>query len=61
MNVIGYTGDEYWAALKVAAEDAYREEVLDCGMEELTLDEYFTKEDWISDKINEWFERSMNE
>ena len=48
----------------MAAEDAYNEEVFACGMEEIYIGEYgeyYSKEEWIKDKIDEWIERGQNE
>jgi len=44
-------------ALRIAAEEAYQNEVIDTGMKEHIIGpgmEYFSKEDWIESKIIGW-------
>lgn len=46
-------------ALCAAAEERWKEEVVDTDMVDLTIGqdgEFDTKEDWFHDKINEWIE-----
>jgi hypothetical protein len=47
-------------AIRYAAEDAYKSEVIDPEMEECiigTNGDYATKEDWIEDRIADWMQR----
>jgi hypothetical protein len=48
-------------ALYFAAEQAYKNEVVDTIMEDLWVGEgkmYDSKEDWVEQKVNEWLEES---
>ena len=43
--------------LRLVAEYAYKSDVLDCGMEDITIghdQEFADKDQWISEKVNEW-------
>lgn len=45
-------------ALRVAAEEAYNEEIIDTLMEDITIgedNEYVSKEDWIDERIEKWY------
>ena len=51
----------YKDALYLAAEYAYKEEVVDTGMVEHIIGEwkdYESKEDWISSRVDEWLEEA---
>lgn len=49
------------AALRVAAAEAYQNEVISSLMEENTIgegNEYADKDDWLQSKISEWYEQA---
>ena len=51
------TNRQLVAAIKVAAEEVYQNEIVDTNMEELNIGkgkEFVDKEDWIKTKIENW-------
>ena len=51
----------YKEALRVAAEQAYKDEVIDTCMEELIIGEdndFYDKQDWIACRMAEWLEEA---
>ena len=51
----------YKEALRVAAEQAYKDEVVDTGMEELIIGEdnaFFDKNEWVACRMSEWLEEA---
>ena len=50
----------YKPALFIAAEAAYKDEVVATGMESLTIceDGYESKEQWIAERVSEWLEEA---
>ena len=51
----------YKDALYIAAEYAYKDEVVDCDMEEITIGDgkdFANKEEWIAARVQEWLEEA---
>lgn len=54
----------YKKALRIAAEQAYEEEVVSTGMEPLIVGEdndFANKKEWVDARIDEWLEMAMSE
>lgn len=55
---------KYKKALQIAAEDAYKSDVVDTEMEEIIIGEngdYSSKEEWITDRLEDWLTRAKEQ